>query len=200
MDIFVEALLSRFEKTVAGSRIAADSERVMRVARLAASAHGKLKQRRKYTGAPYIVHPIEVAVLVLEHGGSVEMVMGALMHDTLDDTDVAEAELVGVAGEEAVSYVREVTFKGQTGNRGARKAKARDALGVASAGAQTIKLGDIYSNVRTIVAHDRQFATIYVPEKVDDFRVMLDGAPSLRAQVRRLLVEASEALGIASEI
>lgn len=42
-------------------------------------------QRRKGTDIPYIAHVMGVAALVLEHGGSDDEAIGALLHDAVED-------------------------------------------------------------------------------------------------------------------
>lgn len=49
----------------------------------ARAAHGE--QKRKYTGNPYIEHPIRVAQLVKEAGGTEEMIAAAYLHDVVED-------------------------------------------------------------------------------------------------------------------
>ena len=44
-------------------------------------------QVRKYTGEPYIVHPLEVAEIVKTVEHTEEMLMAAVLHDTVEDTD-----------------------------------------------------------------------------------------------------------------
>ena len=52
----------------------------------AACAHKE--QKRKYTGEPYIIHPVAVANMVSDYEGSDNAISAALMHDVLEDTDV----------------------------------------------------------------------------------------------------------------
>jgi (p)ppGpp synthase/HD superfamily hydrolase len=40
---------------------------------------------RKGTAVPYLAHPMAVAVLVLEHGGTDEQAAAALLHDVVED-------------------------------------------------------------------------------------------------------------------
>lgn len=54
----------------------------------ATDAHGDIDQRRKYTGEPYIVHPIAVAELVRSVPHTPEMIAAALLHDVVEDTPV----------------------------------------------------------------------------------------------------------------
>ena len=45
-------------------------------------------QTRKYTGEPYIVHPLSVMEIVKTVDHTEEMLMAAVLHDTVEDTDV----------------------------------------------------------------------------------------------------------------
>ncbi|WDC84565.1 HD domain-containing protein [Caloramator sp. mosi_1] len=51
-------------------------------------------QRRKGSSAPYIIHPIEVAVILLENGGDDDLVTAGLLHDTLEDITTGRMELL----------------------------------------------------------------------------------------------------------
>jgi GTP pyrophosphokinase len=42
-------------------------------------------QRRKGSGVPYVAHLMSVSALVLEHGGSQDQAIGALLHDAVED-------------------------------------------------------------------------------------------------------------------
>ena len=57
-----------------------------RVLQFATQAHAG--QKRKYTGDDYIVHPVAVAQIVRDFGGSVDQQAAALLHDVVEDTDV----------------------------------------------------------------------------------------------------------------
>src|SRR5688572_2066454 len=56
-------------------------------------AHAAIGQRRKYTGEPYIVHPIAVAELVRSVPHTPEMIAAALLHDVVEDTPVTLAQI-----------------------------------------------------------------------------------------------------------
>lgn len=54
-------------------------------------------QRRKGTPIPYIAHVLAVASVTLEYGGTEDQAIGALLHDTLEDTTITPpAELRGI--------------------------------------------------------------------------------------------------------
>jgi (p)ppGpp synthase/HD superfamily hydrolase len=49
----------------------------------AAGLHAR--QRRKLSGEPYLAHLLSVAALVMEHGGSEDEAIAALLHDAVED-------------------------------------------------------------------------------------------------------------------
>lgn len=52
---------------------------------VAATAH--CGQRRKYTNEPYIVHPLEVIQILMQHGITDEVILSAaVLHDVIEDT------------------------------------------------------------------------------------------------------------------
>jgi (p)ppGpp synthase/HD superfamily hydrolase len=59
----------------------------------ATTAHASINQRRKYTGEPYIVHPIAVAELVRSVPHTPEMIAAAYLHDVVEDTPVTIEEI-----------------------------------------------------------------------------------------------------------
>jgi (p)ppGpp synthase/HD superfamily hydrolase len=89
------AALARVEKLAAEHRLRGDF--LAEVFAVASRAHEG--QRRK-DGAPYIVHPLRVAVCVVEELGKAEddLVAAALLHDTVEDTPLTLGEVEKLAG------------------------------------------------------------------------------------------------------
>lgn len=54
---------------------------------LATQAHSG--QRRKLSGEPYILHPMEVAVIVARMGGDEDAITAGLLHDVVEDCGVS---------------------------------------------------------------------------------------------------------------
>ena len=152
----------------------------------ATAAHAAVGQTRKYTGEPYVVHPIEVSELVASVGGTDAMVAAALLHDVLEDTgvtfDVLDAEF-GSEVAELVLWLTDVS-KPEDGNRSTRKALDRQHSAAAPAEAQTIKVADLISNTRSIVAHDPDFAKVYLKEKRMLLEVQTKADPALLNQAK----------------
>jgi (p)ppGpp synthase/HD superfamily hydrolase len=59
--------------------------------RFAAKSHDG--QLRKGSRTPYISHPMAVAALVMEYGGTEDQVIGALLHDVMEDCGVTFARI-----------------------------------------------------------------------------------------------------------
>lgn len=50
-------------------------------------------QRRKITGTPYILHPVEVATIASTMSDDMDLIIAALLHDTVEDTDTTFDEI-----------------------------------------------------------------------------------------------------------
>jgi (p)ppGpp synthase/HD superfamily hydrolase len=152
----------------------------------ATAAHAAVGQTRKYTGEPYVVHPIEVSELVASVGGTEAMVAAALLHDVLEDTEVTVdllEEQFGSGVADLVLWLTDIS-KPEDGNRSTRKALDRQHSAAAPAAAQTIKVADLISNTRTIVEFDPGFAKTYLEEKRLLLEVLTRANPTLLDQAK----------------
>ena len=75
---------------------------ITRAFTLARDAH---EGQTRHSGEPYVTHPIAVAGITLDMQLDHVSVMGALLHDVLEDTDVGRGELVAAFGEELAHVV-----------------------------------------------------------------------------------------------
>lgn len=80
-----------------------------RAIEFATLAHGE--QVRKYTGQPYITHPIAVSRLVRRFGGDLAMQVAAVLHDTVEDTHVSPAEFEMHFGHDVAALVEHLTAR-----------------------------------------------------------------------------------------
>src|SRR5579863_2926301 len=126
--------------------------RLARAWRLAAEAHTDQK-RKGERAEPYVNHLAEVAQLVAEATGGTDpdLVIAALLHDTLEDTEVKREDLVREFGARVADLVAEVTDD-KALPQAERKRGQIEHASTLSRGAQIIKLADKTSNVRAIVA------------------------------------------------
>lgn len=127
-------------------------------------------QVRKYTGAPYIIHPFQVMLMVKSVEHTEEMLAAAWLHDVVEDCGVELDEIQDRFGNTVAQYVDELTDKPSPANRAERKRQQRIALAMASPEAKTIKIADLIDNTSDIAQHDRDFARVYLREK----RLLLD--------------------------
>ena len=67
-----------------------------------------ISQKRK-DGSPYIIHPLAVAQIVTEMGLDMDAILGALLHDCIEDTDASHEEIEKLFGSTVAELVEGVT-------------------------------------------------------------------------------------------
>ena len=63
------------------------------------------KGQMRRSGVPYAIHPILTATLVAYYGGDETMVIAALLHDIVEDTECLTEDIVKLFGEEVAELV-----------------------------------------------------------------------------------------------
>ncbi len=122
------------------------------IAAIAFAAHKHRDQRRKDEAAsPYINHPIALAnVLTNEAGIDDEAVLiGAILHDTVEDTETTEQELVEAFGRTIADIVLEVTDDKNLPSAERKRLQIEHAATI-SRQAKLVKLADKICNLRDI--------------------------------------------------
>jgi len=152
---------------------AAQIERVLQAFHIGARAHdGQLRK----SGEPYITHPVAVAGILAELGLDAETIIAAILHDTLEDTELSREELTAEFGEVVTELVDGVTKldKMRFGSRQEADAESFRKMLLAMARdirVILIKLADRLHNMRTLGAKDgssrrriaRETLEIYAP-------------------------------------
>lgn len=157
-------------------------------------AHGT--QKRKYTGEPYIVHPIAVMEMVRGVEHTKDMLAAALLHDVVEDTPVTIDDIKQEFGNgiaELVGWLTDVS-RPEDGNRAIRKEIDRKHLAEAPEAAQTIKLADLIDNTASIVEYAPGFARVYLKEKRSLLEVLKKGNQVLWVTAKQLLVSSEKKL------
>lgn len=67
----------------------------------------------RYSGQPYIIHPIAVANILVDLGMDAQSIEAALLHDTVEDTDMTLEQLKAEFGDEVAALVDGVTKLGK---------------------------------------------------------------------------------------
>jgi guanosine-3',5'-bis(diphosphate) 3'-pyrophosphohydrolase len=122
------------------------------VAAIAFAADKHRNQRRKdHEASPYINHPIALAnVLANEAGVDDESVLiAAVLHDTVEDTETTVHELVQVFGDEVTAIVMEVTDDKALPKAERKRLQIEHAAHISNQ-AKLVKLADKICNLRDI--------------------------------------------------
>ena len=167
------------------------STKIARARNFAKRAHEAVGQYRKYTREPYIVHPAAVAKLVSSVTSDEAMICATWLHDVVEDTNVAVAEIEQEYGKEIALLVSDLTdvSRPEDGNRKIRKRIDREHTRKASVKAKTVKLADLIDNSQSITKHDPGFAAVYMNEKRELLGVLEEGDRTLYDMAREILDE-----------
>jgi guanosine-3',5'-bis(diphosphate) 3'-pyrophosphohydrolase len=116
-----------------------------------ASIKHRDQRRKDVEASPYINHPIEVAELLARVGNVTDPVilLGAILHDTIEDTKTTAEELEEVFGSEVRHAVEEVTDDKRLPKAERKRLQIEHAPHL-SKRARQIKLADKISNVLAV--------------------------------------------------
>ena len=72
-------------------------------------ANAKHQYQKRKDGSPYIIHPLAVAEVVAEMGLDMDAILGALLHDCIEDTDASHEDIERLFGTTVAELVEGVT-------------------------------------------------------------------------------------------
>lgn len=161
-------------------------------------SHEGSGQKRKYTDEHYWHHPIEVSQIVASVPHTEEMLIAALGHDQLEDTNMTAETVERFFGPIVLELILGLTdiSKPEDGNRTVRKEIDLNHTAMQSPECKTIKLADLISNSKSILEHDKDFAKVYIKEKELLLEVLTEGDPTLYAQAKDIVEKSKLELGI----
>lgn len=133
-------------------RILSMTKQLMSALAFAADKH-KNQRRKDADASPYINHPIALANLLLNEAGVEDqrVLVAAILHDTIEDTDTTEQELVKHFGKDVTDIVLEVTDD-KALPKAERKLLQIEHAAHISRRAKLVKLADKICNLRDITA------------------------------------------------
>jgi (p)ppGpp synthase/HD superfamily hydrolase len=119
--------------------------------RFADDAHSG--QFRKGSRVPYLIHPLSVARILLDHGCSDELAVAALLHDTVEDTEVTVEEIRAIFGDGVARLVDFATEPDKLWTWEKRKEHTLALLDSGEPQALLLSIADKLDNIRSI-RHD----------------------------------------------
>ncbi|MHB1117951.1 MAG: HD domain-containing protein [Minisyncoccota bacterium] len=132
---------------------------IERAIALAVRAHAG--QMRKEAPMPYIVHPIEVGLILSRHGFSDMVIASGIVHDVVEDTSVTAEELRRELGDEVADLVAPVTHDDTLSWEEKKKAYI-ESVRNASDEVKAISLADKIANAYSLIeAHKNQGPAIW---------------------------------------
>jgi GTP diphosphokinase / guanosine-3',5'-bis(diphosphate) 3'-diphosphatase len=150
-----------------------EREVLQRAYSLAEHAH---QGQSRLSGEPYVSHPVAVAGILADLGLDADTLVAAVLHDTVEDTDVTREQLRSEFGDHVAKLVDGVTKLGKIHVHTREQAQAENIRKMLVAMAEDIrvvliKLGDRLHNMRTVGAHteerrlriSRETLDIYAP-------------------------------------
>lgn len=175
---------------------------LLHAVRFAAEKH-RDHRRKGETAAPYINHPIAVAQQLAEAGmeDNTELLMAAVLHDVVEDTETTYEEVRRLFGERVASIVREVTDDKSQSEKERKKHTVKHIAGK-SEEARLLKLSDLIANVYDVIHHppnwsdDRKGRYFDWSEEVAG--AMRGVHPAMEKRLRELLAEGRHTLGHAT--
>lgn len=121
------------------------------------------KSQKRKSGEAFVVHPVEVAIILADLNMDIDTLCAALLHDTIEDTDTTAEDVEKLFGSDVVMLVEGVTKITQIeiGSVSESQAMTLRKMFVAMSNdlrVIVIKLADRLHNMRTLYAlkEDRQ--------------------------------------------
>ena len=143
----IHGLLSKIDK--AGN---IDKEVIIKAYNLANEAH---KGQMRLSGEPYVIHPIEVASILVDIGLDTNTIAAALLHDVVEDSEYTYEDIEQQFGQEVAELVEGVTKLGKIEYKSREEEQADNVRKMVLAMAKDtrvvlIKLADRLHNMRTL--------------------------------------------------
>ena len=127
-----------------------DVEGLYEALAFAVEAHGRVRQARKGTSFPYVIHPLRVGEILYRHGCDEDVIRAGLLHDTIEDAQVTRDELAARFGERVAELVVGASEPDRAAPWRERKQHTIDHVVTASAAVVEVLAADKLDNVRSI--------------------------------------------------
>lgn len=117
---------------------------------------------RKGTQIPYIVHPMDVATILMKNNTSEEMIVAGLLHDVIEKEGVELGEIEQIFGEKVAHLVnfstepRELRKKDSKKTWDARKQHTIKKIETATKEEKLLTCADKLANIRDMIMNHKQ--------------------------------------------
>ena len=173
--------------------IAVESEGQLMTARYAdlltaisfAAERHRNQRRKDVDSTPYINHPLQLACLLATDGGvnDVETLIAAVLHDTVEDTQTTNSELVDLFGSTVADIVAQVTDDNSLPKVDRKRRQIEHAPHM-SMQAALVKLADKTCNLRDVANHPpRGWSLERKQEYFDWAQAVVYGLPKVNASM-----------------
>lgn len=144
----IDTLLKTIEENCSNVNI----EKVKKAYNFAFEAH---KDQKRISGEPYIIHPVNVAIILAELGMDTSTIVAGLLHDVIEDTECTYSDMAAIFGVEITNLVDGVTKLGKIEYKSKEEQQADNVRKMLLAMAKDIrviiiKLADRLHNMRTL--------------------------------------------------
>lgn len=151
-DLDLEVLYRALDARLRGARPPEHLAAIEKAYRFAARYHGA---QRRDSGDPYIVHPIQTAIILAEMNMDLVCLQTALLHDVVEDTEATLEEIRREFGQEVARCVDGVTKLGKLGHYSPEQRQAESVRKMLLAMVDDVrvvivKLADRLHNMRTL--------------------------------------------------
>ena len=148
----MQALLSKKVERLFSFVEERDRDEVLRAIEFLEEKHAGQKRA---SGEPYVIHPLEVAIITAEMGLGKEAIISALLHDVLEDTQTSYEEIKRLFGTVVADIVEGVTKIGKYKFKDVGSERAENYRKLLLATAKDlrvllVKLADRLHNMRTL--------------------------------------------------
>src|SRR5690349_14039839 len=130
-----------------------ETQKLLKAMSFAAEKHRR-QTRKDAAGTPYINHPINVALTLIEIGKEydTDLLVAAVLHDTIEDTETYPEEIQNEFGKSVLNIVLEVTDDKSLPKEERKRLQVTQASKKSTA-ARKLKLADKICNVNDIIHH-----------------------------------------------
>lgn len=157
-----------------------------------ASDKHKFQRRKGFLKIPYINHPLRVVKILSDCGETnTDLLIAAVLHDTVEDTDASLSEIEVLFGANVAQMVEEVTDNMLLPQKERKELQVQKASKL-SDDAKKIKIADKICNINDLVNYPINWSKVRKIEYVDWSERVFEGLKGVNLELDKLFVETIE--------